>query len=574
MREQISSWLAPSAQDPELARRQYLLNMVLLGLAGPGFLFGLVMAVMYALGRAPITGALAGFGVQPFYLLAYWLGRRGRVRLAAYVPVTAIFLVMSGGSYQMGIGHVTLIGYAMVTLTAGILIGNGAALLFTLLSVVAHVIVGMAQMAGSLPDAFPPEATVFADAAGLGLGLVVLVVFNWFSTREMSRALQHERELSVELQTQRATLEQQVAERTQELARRATQLETAAEVAREAAAIRDMDELLDETARLVSDRFGLYHVGIFLVDDAREYAVLQAASSGRGERTVTKGFQLKIGAQGIVGHTAQSGQPYIVPDVKREPFYFAHPDLPETRSEMTLPLRVRGETIGVLDVQSTEPGAFSDGDVATLGTMADQLAVAIENARLFEQTQASLREVKALYRGYSKEAWGELIRAGRVHGYTYDQVSVFPVTADRPPEVQQALREGRAVTVSGGDGGGSETVLAVPVRVRGEAIGVLDIRKAEGAGEWTSEEMLLAKRVSDQLALALENARLLEDSRRRAEREQLVGQMTAQFTRSLDMEAVLRTAARELGQLPQVAEVSVHVIAPEASPAASEREEA
>ncbi len=574
MREQIPSWLAPSVQDSELARRQYLLNTVLLGLAGPGFLFGLVMAVMYALGRAPITGALAGFVVQPFYLLAYWLGRRGWVRLAAYVPVTAIFLVMSGGSYQIGIGHVTLIGYAMVTLTAGILIGNGAALLFTLLSVVAHVIVGMAQMAGSLPDAFPPEATVFADAAGLGLGLVVLVVFNWFSTRETSRALHHERELSAELQTQHATLEQQVAERTQELARRATQLETAAKVTREATAIRDVDELLDETARLVSDRFGFYHAAILLVDDAREYVVLRAASSGRGERTVAKGFQLKIGAQGIVGHTVQSGQPHIVPDVKREPFYFAHPDLPETRSEMTLPLRVRGEIIGVLDVQSIEPDAFSDEDMATLGTLADQLAVAIENARLFEQTQASLREIKTLYRGYSKEAWGELTRAGRLHGYVYDRMSVSPVTADRPPEVQQSLREGRVVTVSGGDGEGSETVLAVPVSVRGEAIGVLDIRKAEEAGEWTPEELLLVERVSDQLGLALESARLYQDTRRRAEREQLVGRMTARFTRSLDMEAVLRTAVRELGQLPQVAEVSVHVVSPEASLAASEREEA
>ncbi|MEA3397259.1 MAG: GAF domain-containing protein, partial [Chloroflexota bacterium] len=167
-----------------------------------------------------------------------------------------------------------------------------------------------------------------------------------------------------------------------------------------------------------------------------------------------------------------------------------------------------------------------------------------------------------------------LVRAGRLHGYTYDQVSVSPVTADRPPEVQQSLREGRVVTVSGGDGGGSETVLAVPVSVRGEAIGVLDIRKSEEAGEWTPEELLLAERVSDQLALALENARLLEDSQSRAAREQLVGQMTAQFTRSLDMEAVLRTAVRELGQLPQVAEVAVHVVSPEASPAASKGEEA
>jgi GAF domain-containing protein len=561
MREQISSWLAPSAPDPELARRQYLLNLVLLGLAGPGFLFGLVMAVMWALGRAPITGVLAGFAVQPFYLLAYWLGRRGRVRLAGYIPVMAVFLVMVGGSCQIGIGHVTLIGYAMVTLTAGILIGNGAALLFALFSTVAYVIVGMAQTAGRLPGALPPEATVFADAAGLGLGLVVLVIFSWLSAREMSRALHHERELGAELQTQHTTLEQQVAERTQELARRAMQLETAAEVAREATTIRDVDELLDETARLISDRFGFYHAGVFLVDDAREYAVLQAASSEGGRRMLERGHKLAVGEVGIVGYVTGTGKPRIALDVGKDAVFFDNPDLPATRSEMALPLRVRGEVIGALDVQSTEPGAFSDDDVAALQTVADQLAVAIENARLFEQTQASLREVEALYGDYSKEAWGALTRAGRVHGYTYDRVSVSPVAADRPAEVQQALREGHVVAVGGGDGR-DEATLAIPISVRGKVIGVLDICKSGEAGGWTPEEMALVERVSDQLGLALESARLYQDTQRRAAREQLTGEVTARMRETLDVETVLQTAVREMRERLNLAEAEVRMGTP------------
>nr|HID14954.1 hypothetical protein [Anaerolineae bacterium] len=235
MRKRISSWLMPAAENPDLARREYLLNLVLVGLAGPGFLFGLLMAVMWVLGKAPIAGALAGFGVQPFYLLAYWLGKRGRVRLAAYVPVLALFLVMAGANYQLGLGHVVLIGYAMTTLTAGILIGTGAALLFTLLSVVAHVSIGMAQAVGRLPGALAPEATVIADGVGLGLGLVVVVIFNWLSSREMSRMLHRERELSVELRVHQAELEQRVAERTADLTRRSAQLEAAAQVARGAA---------------------------------------------------------------------------------------------------------------------------------------------------------------------------------------------------------------------------------------------------------------------------------------------------------------------------------------------------
>ena len=468
---------------------------------------------------------------------------------------------MVGGSYQIGIGHVTLIGYAMVTLTAGILIGNGAALFFVLLSTVAYVLVGMAQVAGRMPGALSPEATVIADAAGLGLGLVVLVIFSWLSTREMSRALHRERELSAELQTHRATLEQQVAERTRELARRTSQLEAAAEVARDVNAIRDVDRLLDETAHRISDRFGFYHAGIFLVDDAREYAVLQAASSEGGRRMLERGHKLTVGEVGIVGYVTGTGNPRIALDVGKDAVFFDNPDLPATRSEMALPLRVRGEVIGALDVQSTEPDAFSDDDVSTLQIVADQLAVALENARLFEQTQASLREVQALYGDYSGAVWDMLGRAGRIRGYTYDRVSVSPVAAGRPPEVQRALREGRVVVAD--DGSGGEAVLAIPISVRGKTIGALDIGKPGTAGAWTPEEVTIAERVSDQLALALERARLFEESRARAEELDVLDEMGRALTAVLDVDAVVEATYRYTSRLMDTTNFYVALYDPE-----------
>jgi GAF domain-containing protein/HAMP domain-containing protein len=353
-------------------------------------------------------------------------------------------------------------------------------------------------------------------------------------------------------------LEQRVDERTRDLERRTIQLKTAAEVAREAAAIRDVNQLLDETVRLISERFGFYHAGVFLVDDAREYAVLQAASSEGGRRMLERGHKLAVGKVGMVGYVTGTGEPRIALDVGEDAVHFVNPDLPETRSEMALPLRVHGEAIGVLDVQSTEPDAFSDEDVATLQTMADQLAVAIENARLFEQTQASLREVEALYGDYSKEAWGTLTRAGRLYGYTYDRVSVSPATADQPPEVQQALQERRVVAVGGGDGR-DESVLAIPISVRGKTIGVLDIHKSGEAGEWTPEEMSLVERVSDQLGVALESARLYQDTQRRAAREQLTGEVTARMRETLDVETVLKTAADEMYQALGLDEIVIRL---------------
>ena len=185
----------------------------------------------------------------------------------------------------------------------------------------------------------------------------------------------------------------------EETQRRAVQLAVASEVARDAIATLDVDQLLDETVRLISERFGFYHAGVFLVDEEHEHAVLRAASSEGGRRMLARGHKLAVGKVGMVGYVTDTGEPRIALDVVEDAMHFVSPDLPETRSEMTLPLRVRGEVIGALDVQSTDEAAFTDEDVAVLQTMADQLANAIENARLFaeiEQTAERLKELDRL----------------------------------------------------------------------------------------------------------------------------------------------------------------------------------
>jgi putative methionine-R-sulfoxide reductase with GAF domain len=427
--------------DPTRIWRQRLLDLVLLGLAGPGFLFGLAMTVMWALGKAPATGMLAGLGVQPFYLLSYWLSRRGQARIAAFVPVLVLFVVMTGGSFQMGIGHATLIGYAMVTLTAGILIGTGAALLFALLSMGAHIFVGLVQAAGNLPSALAPEATAVADGIGIGLGLVVLVIFYWLSDREVNKILHRERELSGELRAHREELEQRVAERTRDLEmskveleeahqrqleinrqleetmhrsqRRAALFQASAEVSRAVAQIRDLDQLLSQITQLINEHFGFYHVGIFFIDKESHYAVLRATNSPGGQRMLARQYKLQVGGNSIVGYVAGTGQPRISLDVGQDAIYFDDPDLPETRSEMALPLRVGNEIIGALDVQSATTGTFDAEDIAALATMADQIAIAIQNARLFQQTQIALAQAEDAHRYYLREQWDGFLGPGR-----------------------------------------------------------------------------------------------------------------------------------------------------------------
>jgi len=356
-----------------------------------------------------------------------------------------------------------------------------------------------------------------------------------------------------------AGLEQRVAQRTADLERRAVQLEAAAEVARDAATIHDMEQLLDETVHLISEKFGFYHAGIFLLDEAGRYAVLKAASSEGGRRMLERGHKLEVGRVGIVGHVANAGAARIALDVGKDAVFFENPDLPHTRSEMALPLEVRGEIVGVLDVQSKEGSAFTDEDVGVLQTMADQVAVAIENVRLLEESELALRELEKVYGQRAGEVWWE--EAAQRPIYRYTGIGVEPVSSTKRSELAslKAWGEQKPVPEQGENG----RRMLVPIRLRGHKIGSLVLRRDSEADPWSSEENALVEDLSEQIGLALENARLMDETQRRAAREQALSQMTTRFSRFLDTDTVLQTAVRELGQLLEVDEVSVYVGDPE-----------
>jgi GAF domain-containing protein/HAMP domain-containing protein len=303
--------------------------------------------------------------------------------------------------------------------------------------------------------------------------------------------------MTEELQALYRELEDKVAAQTRDLRQRAIQLETSARVAREAAAIQDVDRLLDETVRLISDRFGFYHAGIFLVDESRDYAMLRAASSEGGQRMLARQHRLKVGEVGIVGYVAGTGEPRIALDVGEDAVYFDNPDLPHTRSEMALPLRARGELIGVLDVQSVEAAAFDDEDVAVLQTMADQVALAIENARLLDEAEERVQEIQSLLRRESRRGWERIAESRPGWGYVYDGARVVARTEDR----------GQSSTLED-----EEAQLTAPLRVRGDPVGRLKLKL--GGRSPTPQEEALIREVVDRAGQALESARLFQETQR------------------------------------------------------------
>ena len=350
-------------------------------------------------------------------------------------------------------------------------------------------------------------------------------------------------------------LEQRVTERTvdlefarQQTEKRALELQTISEISSVITGEQKIENLLPLITRLVSERFSFYHAGIFLVDDTGQFAVLLAANSEGGQRMLARGHRLEVGATGIVGLVSKTGEPRIALDVGTDAVFFNNPDLPDTRSEMALPLNLRGQTIGVLDVQSKQPGAFTENDIKTLGILADQVATAIENARLFTQTQQALNEAKVLQSQYIKEGWKTFTDEEAVIGYHQTMAGgrKLSSTVDSD-EIRQAMNRGSAL-IFHADGDAKEATMVITVKDRGQTIGVLNIKAPAKYRRWSQDEINLAETISERLSLALENARLIENSQRQVIKEQTIGEITGKIGASINMRNVLQTAVEELGR--------------------------
>jgi GAF domain-containing protein len=289
-----------------------------------------------------------------------------------------------------------------------------------------------------------------------------------------------------------------------------------------------------------------------LIDESGTYAVLRAATGEAGKQMIEQGHQLKVGETGIVGYVTDMGTARVALNVDTDPTHYRNPLLPETRSEIALPLKVSGKIIGALDVQSTQAAAFDQESINILQTMADQLGVAIDNARLFRDMEEALSDLKAAQGRLTKEAWRNLHEhTGKILGYRYRGLTVEPATT-RNPEAQEALMRGKTVLTSiqpGTEGLAASndlTALAIPMKIRNQVVGVLNLRFAGQSP--SNESVYIFEEIANRLALVLENLRLLEDAQRIATREQQVNLIATQIRRSANIEAILQNTVSELGK--------------------------
>lgn len=376
------------------------------------------------------------------------------------------------------------------------------------------------------------------------------------------------------------------AELLEESKRKALQIETASEIARDISGSLNLDELLNKAVNLIRERFNFYHAAVFLLDLPGEFAIIREATGDAGAQMKRQGYKIGVGSKSIVGYVSGKGEMLVVSDTAKDLTYLPNPLLPDTRAEAAIPLRVGDRIRGVLDVQSTLPFAFHEDNLRSLQILADQLAIAVENTELFAETQEHLSQHRLLHHITSSAASGttleealesavsglqvtlggdrvmillvdrekRMLEVKAAVGYAEDisnmkiemgkGVTGWVAAHRRPLRVRDVNEDPRYIQISPN----TRSELAIPLIYRNETLGVINVESEQTDAYSENDEEMLGT-LGGSLAAVIANARLLEQIRAQSERERLINDITAKIRRSTDIQSILYTTASEITRI-------------------------
>ena len=338
-------------------------------------------------------------------------------------------------------------------------------------------------------------------------------------------------------------------------ARTAELLRATADIGQITSRYLNRNELFEHSVELIRDRFAFYHVQIFLVDEQREYASLIASTGEVGERLISRGHRLRVGSQSVIGRVTQVGEPVVSLDTDTDNIHTVNELLPNTRSELALPIFEADRIIGALDVQSTQRNAFSGDDVQALQAMANQLSTSIRNAKLFEaqehsvrenkrlflEAETNLREIQRLNNQLVKNAWENYLSGNEEAGAVTLQDGDMSANAEWTPVMREAQRRHRPVTRKEGE----QRITSVPVVLRGQVLGAIevvtdDVREAD--------KMEIVQAVAQRLVTNLDNIRLYEEAQAATEQEQRINSIVTNYQSAATVEDMLQITLKELSE--------------------------
>ncbi|MBK8428478.1 MAG: GAF domain-containing protein [Lewinellaceae bacterium] len=485
-----------------------------------------------------------------FYVL------RGKIRMAkAVVPLALIAAVVVISFTSNGLKNGSITGLPIILVISAILLGKRSIYFVAPLTVAATILIAyydLNQKIRYVPVGL--DDAIILPILLIGCAGIIQLLTSRLndSVLRARKSEELQRQENIELQDLRASLEERVNKRTAELdnanqnnEKRAKQFEAVAQVARAISSIQDLDSILPRITQVISEQFGHYHTGIFLLDENREFAILRAANSEGGRSMLKNMHKLLVGQTGIVGYVTATGQPRIVLDVGSDAVYFDNPYLPNTHSEIALPLRIAGQIIGALDVQSEASNAFTEDDIEVLSTLADQVSIAIQNARTLEEARKSLAEAQSAFGQLTQESW-KVMRPETV-GLGFQLSDHHRPSFGKPLEgsdIQEALTTGETIITKKNN---KTSTLTIPIRLRNEVIGVMNL-KTVGEVIISQDEIDIAEAISERLSLAIESATLLRTTQRRADIEKITTDISSKVSSSTRFETIVQTAAQELSR--------------------------
>ncbi len=376
------------------------------------------------------------------------------------------------------------------------------------------------------------DLTAAARRAIAGDLSVEVEVNSWDEVEQLAAVFN---QMTAQLRHAIGSLESQIEARTNDLV-------LSMEVGQRAASIRDLQTLLPKITEFIRTQFDLYYVHVYLVDDTGQLLVMRAGTGRVGQLLLERGHSLPVGPGSIVGRVAADGESIVVPDTSLSSLHRPNDLLPETRSELAVPLKVEGRVLGVLDMQSDRVNMFTENNRTVFEAMATQLAIAIDGAQQWSAAQESQRRLETALNQLTHEAWvNKLGQRAEGVGFSYDLAAIKPVGTEAKNDTPR-----------------------IPLVVQNEKIGHLSVKTPHNRALSPDEQKLLAA-VAQQLAQKAENIRLFEETQRQAAREQMARQITDRIRASRDIETALKTAAEELSKALGTAKTIIDLqVTPEA----------
>lgn len=474
-----------------------------------------------------LSGSLVVFLVSGFLVifrnLSYW--GRSIVALVVFYLMANILFVQNGWS---AISFLVLLGFSFL---CTIILFRGSVrigLLLSLATLLIWVIVQISAYSQQSDDSvrileIVIEATLIALVGMVGNLALSSLKSRFLDTRVLVR----------KLQTESKTLSSELSSQTINLEKRLQQLRTASEISKKVSRITDTDDLICQVSELLKANFNLYYVGVFLLDKLKENAVLKYGTGETGKQLLSSKYHLAVGGYSMVGWVTQTGNPRLALDSTKEEIHFDNPYLPLTKSELVLPLSAGEDVLGAVTIQSDHVNAFDENDLLILQSVADNLAIAIENAELLSKTNSALEEINILNRTFLQQSWWDSSLTSE--NFQFEFVN------------ESSVKSNDLVTN-----------VNLPLKIREGTIGNLNL-EVEG-NELSREDSEFLGLVATQASIALENARLIKETQNNAQKQQKINEITSRLSNAKTIDQVLRIAISEIGKLPSVTEASIALV--------------